>query len=315
MPRQARLLSDEAAWYHVMNRAAGAREDRPFEDPEVRDKLLELIRFYTKAYCCRLGGYTVMGNHYHLILFLEKFRELSQEELEERARRLYGERFRRRLRSAADWKRFGRRLFSLSELERNINGGFTPWYNVRQGRRGSFWADRYRSVWLEEAEAVQDGLLYVELNAVRAGQVERPEQWEASSAWCRMRGREEGLVALSEIFPEEDPERVFQSYRSRLLYRGGGPGREGQARIPQWIVEQEQERGFRPGVFGRSLRGFTDGVALGSRAWIEARLEQCRERGLYRRRRHPTSQLGGRFYTLREQRRLRTLSSDPEPSA
>jgi len=309
MPRQARFLSDEDAWYHVMNRAAGDPTQSPLQEPETQQKLLDLIRFYLSVYSCRLGGYTLMGNHYHLVLFMEKYRELKREQLERRARRLYGRNFQRRFRSDEDWERFNKRLFKLSELMRNIDGQFTSWYNPRQGRRGGFWADRYKSVWLEDLAALQDGLLYVELNPVRAGLVELPEQWRAGSAWCRKQGQTDGLVGLSEIFAEEEAGQEYESYRGRLLYRGMEPGREGQSRIPEWIVEAEQQRGFRrPGMFRQSVRCMTDGVVLGSRARIEQLLGVCRERGIYRKRCRAAAQLQGLLYTLRGQRRRRHLS-------
>jgi hypothetical protein len=309
MPRQARLLSEEDAWYHVMNRAAGDPTLHPLEEPRAQQKLLDLVRLYTSVYSCRLGAYTLMGNHYHLVVFMEKYRELSREELERRARRLYGRGYRSRLRCDKDWERFNKRLFKLSELMRNIDGQFTAWYNPYCGRRGGFWADRYKSVWLEDLKALQDCLLYVELNPVRAGLVELPEQWRAGSAWSRAQGKTEGLVPLSEVFVEENPGREYESYRGRLLYRGMEPGREGQAQIPAWVVEAEQQRGFaKPGVFRQSLRWMTDGVVLGSRSRIDQVLGVCQERGIYQRRSKAVSQLEGLFFTLREQRRRRNLS-------
>ncbi len=48
----------------------------------------------------------------------------------------------------------------------NVQSAFARWYNKTYQRRGRFWADRFKSVYLETTQAVQDCLLYVELNPV-----------------------------------------------------------------------------------------------------------------------------------------------------
>jgi hypothetical protein len=80
------------------------------------------------------------------------------------------------------WERFRQRLFDVSELMRNIQAAFARWYNRTYDRRGRFWADRFKSVYLEKGNAVLDCMLYVELNPVRAGLVERPEEWVGSTS-------------------------------------------------------------------------------------------------------------------------------------
>jgi len=314
--RQPRFLAgpQDEAWYHVFNRAAGPTDLFPFRIPEVRDKLLQLILFYVDVYCCHLAGFILMDNHYHLLLLMEPLRPLLPKELEERARRLYGHRFRHRLRTPADWLHFNNRLFSLSQLMRNINGRFTEWYNPRYGRRGPFWADRFKSVWLADPQAVQDNLLYLELNANRAGLVRLPEHWPASSARLRRNGQDQDLLPLSRIFLEEDEQRARHLYRMKLLYRGMEPGRPGQASIPEWIVRRELQRGFPAGVFRQSLPLFTNGVVLGTPGRIEQALAECRRRGLYRRRRKAVSHLGGLFHTLRATRPARPPSFDSRPA-
>jgi putative transposase len=53
--------------------------------------------------------------------------------------------------------------------------------NQRQGWRGHLWQGRFASFPMDEAH-LHVCLRYVELNPVRAGLVERPEQWPWSSA-------------------------------------------------------------------------------------------------------------------------------------
>ena len=117
MARQARQKSEQAAFYHLFNRAAGDPRDLPFDRGGNARRFLSILEFYL----CRLASFQLMGNHYHCVVQFEGFRPLSREELEEKAR-----------------LRFGRR-----------------W-----GRRGPFWADRFKNPRLLNEAAVQSVILY-----------------------------------------------------------------------------------------------------------------------------------------------------------
>ena len=131
--------------------------------------------------------------------------------------------------------------------------------------------DTYEHYWtcLDDAsdsnkEAVQDRILYVELNAVRAGMVKRPEQWKWGTARWRLTGNDQDLIPLDELFPADPGTDVYSGYRTRLYYRGAVPNRYNQAAIPRWILHQEQRRGYtRAGAFRRGLRFLKDGLAVG----------------------------------------------------
>ena len=77
--------------------------------------------------------------------------------------------------------RFYKFVFDVSELMRSLQSSIARWFNHTFGRRGRFWADRFKSTLFEDEKEAMDCLLYIELNAVRAGLVARPEDYEASS--------------------------------------------------------------------------------------------------------------------------------------
>ena len=246
-----------------------------------------------------------MGNHFHFIVHFEKPRPLSREELLESAHKLYGRQA--EVKTArwtdAQWEAFNQRLFDVSKLMANLDGQYATWFNHEFARRGHFWGDRFKNPELLGRQAVQDAILYVELNAVRAGLVKRPEQWKWGSARWRLTGKDQDLIPLEELFPSDPGTDLYSSYRARLYYRGAVPTREDQAAIPRWILHQEQRRGFtRPGAFRRRLRFLTDGLAVGPAEKVAQLLETYRQQGRYRRRRHPIPQLGGALFSLREQR-------------
>jgi len=72
--------------------------------------------------------------------------------------------------------------------------------NQREGWRGYLWQGRFASFPMEEAH-LHCCLRYVELNPVRAGLVERPEQWRWSSARAHL-----GLGAdrLTDLVPARE---------------------------------------------------------------------------------------------------------------
>ena len=305
MARTARHKSTEAAFYHLTNRVAGRADWFPFEDHQARSKLLDMMLFYVDAYRCRLAAFQIMGNHFHFIVHFEKPRTLSREELRESAHKLYGRQAEAKTAcwTDAQWEAFNQRLFDVSKLMANLDGLYARWFNLKFARRGHFWSDRFKNPELLGREAVQDAILYVELNAVRAGLVKRPEQWKWGSAHWRLNGEEQDLISLEELFPSDPGTDVYSTYRAQLYYRGAVPTREGQAAIPRWILHQEQRRGFtRAGAFRRRLRFLTDGLAVGPAEKVAQLLATYRKQGRYRRRRHPIPQLGGVLFSLREQR-------------
>lgn len=303
--RRARHKSEEDAFYHIYTRVAGSPDFYPLQKRKAARKLIAVIRFFTEVYFCRLAAYEVLGNHYHFIVFMEAFRTLSRPELVAKARQLFGKRF--AIQTAnwtdSDWEGFNRRLFDVSCLMQQINGRYGVWFNRNFNRRGHFWAERFKNAQLLDLEAVQECLLYIELNAVRAGLVRRPEQWKYGSARLRWKKKDRHLLPLEQIFTGVSPSEAYTQYRYRLYHRGSVPTKEGQGRISQEVLEKEARSGFQgSGQYRDRLRLFTDGLAVGSREKVSQLLEQFRQRRDYQRRRNPISHLEGLIFTVREQR-------------
>jgi REP element-mobilizing transposase RayT len=307
MARVARVkFSDQDAWYHLHNRIAGHQGEFPLSDPAPTRRLIETIRHFSRIYFCEVAGFTVMGNHYHLIVKFDGPREVDPEELRERARIMYPSRSARLLVEAwseEQWEHYRKRLFDVSEYMRNIQAAYARWYNRSYQRRGRFWADRFKSVVLGDERAVLDCLLYIELNAVRAGLVERPEDWQGSSAYLREMVKDDWLTPLKKLLNIGNRKRALIEFRELLYYRGAVPTRGGQAVISQEVLDREIARGFESkGVYLKRLGYFVDGLAIGSEEFIRDRLAVMREEGRYLRRKNPIPQLGGIHLSLREQR-------------
>lgn len=308
MARLPRLkVESEVGWYHLCARVAGWLDWYPFEDRVAREKLLEIIRKYVAAYFCEVAGLCLMGNHYHLVVRFSGFRQVSQEELYARACRLYAYPD-RVLRWPEQWQRLHRRLFDVSEFMRNVQQSYTKWYNRHYDRRGCLWGERFKSSILADEEALLNALLYVELNPVRAGLVQRPEDWRWSSAAMRVVGQDSWLMGLEELpVWSWTSESVYGEYRKLLYHRGAVAGEAGRGRTQKSFLSQEETRGFsRPGAYRRRLRFFTEGLVLGTRIQVEDWITHLQRRGYYLRRRHSIVQKVDQaiVHTLREQRKV-----------
>jgi putative transposase len=150
---------------------------------------------------------------------------------------------------------------------------------------------------------MMDCLLYVELNPVRAGIAERPEEYEGSSVYYRDIGKDKWMMPLPELLGQSNRAKAVRDYKAMLYYRGNVPTKEGQGAIPDHVVKAEEARGFKSeGVYRKRLRYFVDGVVIGSEGFVRREIERLRERGQYLRRKNPIPQLDGIHQCLREQR-------------
>jgi len=61
-------------------------------------------------------------------------------------------------------------------------------YNRRRSRSGPFWKDRYHATAVESGRHLVSCLLYIDMNMVRAGVVDRPSEWD-HSGFHEIRGR------------------------------------------------------------------------------------------------------------------------------
>ena len=88
MPRIARFLKeDEPTVYHVISRTA--LEGLPFKD-EDKEYMLKLIKKWSKIFFVDVLGFAIMGNHFHLVVRMYPESDVTDEDVRERYKRLYG---------------------------------------------------------------------------------------------------------------------------------------------------------------------------------------------------------------------------------
>jgi hypothetical protein len=132
------------------------------------------------------------------------------------------------------------------------------------GKKGYFWSERFKSVIVENGDTLINCLAYIDLNAVRAGLVKRPEDYR----WCslgyhvqtRNRGRFLSLdFGLAEFGVKTEKERL-RNYRRFVYEKAGLEG-----------IEKERKRDFELGKVDRFMlrtRYFTDSGIIGSKAYV-----------------------------------------------
>jgi putative transposase len=298
MPRNIEL--DKDGVYHLRVQVAGPEGFYPLQNPEEAAELERIIKRYTGLYFCTPAAVNLMGSHYHLPTEFEAFRKLPQEKLQALAERFYpGRRRPYRGWEEADWERFNRRVFNVSELMRNINQAFATYYNTKYNRKGPFWAGRFRS---NDVQNLRETAYYAELNPVRAGLVQRPEEWRFSSAWMREHGQDDWLMPLERLLDTSDSKLARKLYRVSLYWRGTESKRETDALISVQLAEQMEREQFPRGCYLQRQDYFSRGGVVGPREMVQAAIDKLGQAGVYRKKRDPLPVGIGNLYALRQPR-------------
>ena len=176
MPRIRRLIiNDETAVYHVMSRTA--LDGFPLGDVE-KDFMLDLIRRYAALYFAEILGFCLMGNHFHILVRMFPEHKYTDEDIQKRYENFYGD---DRVFAAGWIPSLREKLSSLSEFVKEIKQTFSRYYNKKHQRRGTLWGERFKSLIVENGETLINCLAYIDLNPLRAGLVDRPEDYRWNS--------------------------------------------------------------------------------------------------------------------------------------
>ncbi len=234
--------------------------------------------------------WAALDNHFHLLLHVPERLELSEAEVLRRIRGLYGRvraaNVRMELESLREQGRtveaekllhgFTHRMYDLSEYMKMVMQRFTQSYNRRHGRRGTLWEDRFKSVLVEgTADALSTMAAYIDLNAVRVGLVEDPRDYRFCGYGEAVAGEHAaraGIAHIAEILGQAG-NRAGQahSYRKYLFMQAGTHTKKGR-KVTEAKIEKVLEAGgklSKAELMQCRVRYFSDGVVLGSKAFVE----------------------------------------------
>ncbi len=268
MPRIPRnLIKDLNRCYHIISRTTG--QEFSLGDVE-KEFLMKRIKKLSSVYFVKVFTFCVLSNHFHLLVQMQQGEDYSEEEIKRRFKRYYGTK-----RSFPEEKMdaYREKWSDLSEYVKEIKQGFSFWYNRQHNRRGYFWSERFKSVVVEDGPALVSCMAYIDLNAVRANLVDRPEDYRFCGLGCHVQaGNKDGFLNLEVdefITQEVSP---LQAYR-RYVYEVGSVKRpDGKRAIPERISMGESNRRYRISnisLFRFRSRYFTESVVLGSRGFVQ----------------------------------------------
>jgi REP element-mobilizing transposase RayT len=157
-----------------------------FRDDDDRRLFLSLLEEEVARSRWILHDYCLMGNHYHLAIETPEC--------------------------------------TLSIGMHHLLGRYVQRFNKRHGRRGHLFQERFKNVLVEEESYGLELSRYIALNPVRAGLVERPEQW-AWSSYAAHAGlaKPPQWLALDPLLSQFGPDRASQqaAYREFVLEKIG----------------------------------------------------------------------------------------------
>ncbi len=278
MPRTSRMIIDgEKAVYHVMSRTA--LDGFPLKDVE-KDFMLDLIKKLSALYFTEILGFCLMGNHFHLLVKMIPEDRFSDEQIQKRFEAFYID---SRAFSKGQLPYLREKLSSLSEFIREIKVGFARHYNRRYNRRGYFWGDRFKSVIVDKGETLVNCLAYIDLNPLRAGLVDRPEdyRWNSLGYHLQTDNKDQFLstdFGLKEFNVKSKKERI-RRYR-RYVYEAGAISRPDKMQakvIEDKVTAKERKKEFeisRIDRFRYRTRYFTDSGIIGSKEFVSANYQR-----------------------------------------
>jgi hypothetical protein len=205
--RKNLICLDDTPYYHVISRCVRRAWLWGFDPYAQRDYshrkhwVLERLAHLTSIFAIDACAYAVMSNHYHLVLHVDRHRvrEWSDQEVVERwsqvfripvpvKRWLEGEASEVEIEAAQQLvSRWRQRLMDISWFMRCMNEYLARRANAEDECTGRFWEGRFKSQALLDEAGLLTAMAYVDLNPVRAGIAELPEEAEFTSIYARIK--------------------------------------------------------------------------------------------------------------------------------
>jgi len=154
MPRIARIVGIGYP-HHIIQR--GNNRQNIFFDQEDRRLYLKWLEKYSLECGCTVHAYCLMSNHVHLLVVPQ-----------------YN--------------------YSLAKTMQKLSLRFTQYINKKYKRTGRLWECRFYSALVDKESYLWSIGRYIERNPVRAKIVNKPEEYQWSSAKANITGKEIGFI-------------------------------------------------------------------------------------------------------------------------
>ena len=319
--RVARIVGQGTSFYHCVSRIV----DKQMKLTATEKSRFNALMKKVAAFCgVEILSYALMNNHIHLLLMVPEKREYSEDEVTERIRALYGDiradEFAEQLRQyhreelennvAVLMRKYTYRMHDLSQFMKTLMQRATMSYNGRHDRTGHLWENRFKSILIEGKKgALETMTAYIELNAVRAGIVETPEEYRFCSLGAAVAGDKparRGIELLVQVITGQTHswDTVLKIYRKHVYMQAEMHTKKGNTIDKEKIAEVLENGGKLSFVelMHCKVRYFSDGVVLGSQVFVEDVFQKHRNQfGLKRKTGARKPRYGGLgdIYTLR----------------
>ena len=312
--RRQRIVVSPAhgASYHIMSRTAGG--ERLLGDTE-KEALRRLMWRLARFAGVEIHTYAIMDNHFHILArvpshdqFVAQFAGPGGEaRLLEHLRLLYSRDYIAALRAElADLRKRGmpeeaaaliagykRRMCHLPVFVKELKERFSRWYNKHRDRRGTLWMERFKSVLVEDGEALRTMAAYIDINPLRAGMVKDPKDYR----WCgygeAMGGGKAARLGLCQVVGHEDRGATAwdtpaeakgmsaaEVYRCWLFEDGktreDKPSKAGLSTESAAAEKKRKGKLSRAALLRCRVRYFSDGLVLGTKSYVDGVFEAYR---------------------------------------
>ena len=266
--------------FHLISRVVAGEK---LLDSVAREVLVGMI-WKMAGFCgIEIVTYCVMANHFHVLVRVPEPAQLTDAQLIERLEALYGRRGTLTLVARQAMTERGKidedirrklleRMGDISAFMKELKQRFSLWYNRQHDRFGTLWAERFKSVIVEDQPSSMEAVAaYIDLNPVRAGLVEDPKDYRFCGYAAAVTGDARVRKGLMSFQGKANWGEGAAAYRVRLFVGGGAAHQSGKAVLEpekiKAVIEQGGELSLGQ-VLRLRVRHMSDGVALGTRAFV-----------------------------------------------
>ena len=259
--------------YHLISRLA---HQAFFLNDEEKTRAVELLRRVEEFSGVLVLAYAIMSNHFHIFIYVPEPAELSDDEILRRINVLYrgaslsqvlGEWARLKdeevkmlehtsptdkyvSRFGEYRKSFVKRMWNSSEFMRTFKQHFTMSFNARHNHRGTMFEGRYHERNHKPEESVMwRTAAYIDINAWKAGVVERSEDYEWCSFAAVVKGDEKARRGYAFMYGNADDWSVIRECHEKSMREAMGEilaAREAEKDVAREAcgVERRSEKGI-----------------------------------------------------------------------
>jgi len=212
--RALQIDIESTPYYHVMARCVrrsylcGVDPLTQKDYSHRKNWMVSRIKLLTQIFSIKVCAYAIMSNHYHLVLFVDE--EISQKwsdaDIIARWHSIFPKDANKNAHIPDKISLWRERLTSISWFMRCLNEPIARASNDEDDCTGRFWEGRFKSQALLDDGALLSAMAYVDLNPIRAGLAQTPEESEYTSIYERIQFMSKEIQLKSKVTPNQSIE-------------------------------------------------------------------------------------------------------------